>query len=250
MLRLFASIRKTLLAENKTVRYLKYAIGEVLLIMVGILLALQVQTWNQNRLLAQERRELIENLKADFQTNLISLDETALAIERKSEDLILFLKESASEQPELSVNELRKLLSNGFGSGFRFHPVLGTYRSALSTGSIGLIKDPVLNELFITFEAADRRFQNLAEPARTTRTHGNLFELSKILGSRRALWGNKNFLPERFSLSDEHYRELITQEHVYATIEAREEIASRMGSILREQQETTEQILTALEALN
>ena len=49
MLRLFSSIRKTLINEGKTSRYVRYAVGEVLLIMVGILLALQVQTWNEER---------------------------------------------------------------------------------------------------------------------------------------------------------------------------------------------------------
>ncbi len=49
MINVFNKIRKQLLDENKTGRYLKYAIGEIVLVMIGILLALQVNNWNQNR---------------------------------------------------------------------------------------------------------------------------------------------------------------------------------------------------------
>jgi hypothetical protein len=63
MFKFFSSIRQNLLNENKTVKYLKYAVGEVLLIMVGIILALQFQNWNEERLLEQDRRDLINNLR-------------------------------------------------------------------------------------------------------------------------------------------------------------------------------------------
>ena len=53
MLRFFRSIRQQLLNENKTVKYLKYAVGEVLLIMVGIFLALQLNNWNEGRIEAK-----------------------------------------------------------------------------------------------------------------------------------------------------------------------------------------------------
>ena len=75
MLSFFRSIRQSLLNEGKTWKYMKYAVGEFLLIVAGILVALQIQTWNENRKLAQDRRELIENLIEEFQANLAELDE-------------------------------------------------------------------------------------------------------------------------------------------------------------------------------
>ena len=47
MAKLFNKIRKTLLAEGKTTNYLKYAIGEIVLVVIGILIALSVNNWNQ-----------------------------------------------------------------------------------------------------------------------------------------------------------------------------------------------------------
>ena len=67
---MFPSIRRSLLNEGKTVKYLKYAFGEFVLVVLGILVAFQVNNWNEGRKLELVRLELIENLKADFQVNL------------------------------------------------------------------------------------------------------------------------------------------------------------------------------------
>lgn len=49
MIKLFRNIRQNLLEEGKTSRYFKYAIGEIILVVIGILIALQINNWNENR---------------------------------------------------------------------------------------------------------------------------------------------------------------------------------------------------------
>ena len=49
MIKFFRQIRYNLMSENKTGKYIKYALGEILLVMIGILLALQVNNWNEGR---------------------------------------------------------------------------------------------------------------------------------------------------------------------------------------------------------
>jgi len=56
MLRFFSKIRYQLAAENKVAKYMRYAIGEILLVVIGILIALQVNNWN-----AQRKARIIEN---------------------------------------------------------------------------------------------------------------------------------------------------------------------------------------------
>jgi hypothetical protein len=67
MLRFLRHFRQRFLARNQIGRYLLYALGEVLLVMVGILLALQVDNWNEER---KERRDELELLKA-LKTDLV-----------------------------------------------------------------------------------------------------------------------------------------------------------------------------------
>jgi len=50
MIKFFRKIRQNLLMENKTGKYFKYAIGEIVLVVIGILIALQINNWNENRL--------------------------------------------------------------------------------------------------------------------------------------------------------------------------------------------------------
>lgn len=72
MIRLFRKIRQQLLSENRYPVYLLYASGEVFLVMIGILLALQVDNWNQKRLESQRINlgllSLAEALKEDRQS--------------------------------------------------------------------------------------------------------------------------------------------------------------------------------------
>ena len=74
MINVFNKIRKQLLDENKTGRYLKYAIGEIVLVMIGILLALQVNNWNQNRALKKEELKIMKSLHQEFSENLVKFD--------------------------------------------------------------------------------------------------------------------------------------------------------------------------------
>ncbi|MCA0133814.1 DUF6090 family protein [Winogradskyella alexanderae] len=69
MIKFFRKIRQDLLMENKTGKYFKYAIGEIILVVIGILIALQINNWNENRKLQHEintyLNQKLENLKED-----------------------------------------------------------------------------------------------------------------------------------------------------------------------------------------
>ena len=69
MITLFRKIRQKLLAENKIGKYLKYAIGEIILVVIGILIALQINNWNELRKQQQVELKYFYNLKNDLLAN-------------------------------------------------------------------------------------------------------------------------------------------------------------------------------------
>jgi len=75
MIKLFRNIRQNLIMENKTSKYLKYAIGEIVLVVIGILIALQINNWNQDRLATIEEHNIYKNLNTEFKTNKELLQE-------------------------------------------------------------------------------------------------------------------------------------------------------------------------------
>ena len=73
MIKFFRKIRQKLIAENRVTKYLLYAIGEIVLVMIGILLALQVNNWNENRKAEEKELKLLTELKDDLIETKIDL---------------------------------------------------------------------------------------------------------------------------------------------------------------------------------
>ena len=74
MIKLFRNIRKSLLYQGKTSNYIKYAIGEIILVVIGILIALQVNNWNETRLEQKKEQIYLERLQQDLSSDLYQLD--------------------------------------------------------------------------------------------------------------------------------------------------------------------------------
>ncbi len=77
--------------KNKTGKYLKYAFGEIVLVMIGILLALQINNWNQQRVQNKEEQVALINLKQDFEYNYHTLDSISTETTKSIESQFLVL---------------------------------------------------------------------------------------------------------------------------------------------------------------
>ena len=66
VLRFLRQIRQSLIASNNTRKYLLYATGEILLVVLGILIAFQIDTWNESRKLQQRQSEMLTDLRSDL----------------------------------------------------------------------------------------------------------------------------------------------------------------------------------------
>ncbi len=66
MIRFFKNIRQQLASENKVMAYLRYAVGEILLVVIGILIALQINNWNEHRKVQKQEIQIYKELKSDL----------------------------------------------------------------------------------------------------------------------------------------------------------------------------------------
>ena len=91
MIRFFSKIRKSTLDEGKARKYLKYAIGEVFLVVVGILIALQINNWNEGRQLQSERNTYLSQKLANLEEDrerLLELKSNRLQKARDSKKIL------------------------------------------------------------------------------------------------------------------------------------------------------------------
>ena len=70
MIPFFRKIRKTLADDNKPIKYLRYAIGEIVLVVIGILIALSINNWNEARKERLEEREILSDLQLDIRVDI------------------------------------------------------------------------------------------------------------------------------------------------------------------------------------
>ena len=78
MIKFFRKIRQNLLRDNKFSKYLLYAIGEIVLVVIGILIALQINNWNQQRISTEYEKKLLTELRntitADYNLLQMAID--------------------------------------------------------------------------------------------------------------------------------------------------------------------------------
>ena len=75
MIKFFRKIRQQLLSQNRFSKYLIYAIGEIVLVVIGILIALSINSWNNNIQETKELHNFLENIKKNIQEDLVNIDE-------------------------------------------------------------------------------------------------------------------------------------------------------------------------------
>ena len=111
MIKFFRHIRQNLIMENKTGKYFKYAIGEIVLVVIGILIALQINNWNENRKLNSNEKviltDLVEDLELDY--NAFTEDKKKLDIQLKLVDELI-IDPHNSKLAKTDINFIRYLV--------------------------------------------------------------------------------------------------------------------------------------------
>ncbi len=145
MLRFFRLIRRKLIEEQKVRQYIYYAIGEILLVVIGILIALQVNNWNQNRVLfqsADEHLALLEtNLLGDHH-KLSDLREEIKSSLVSSANLLERYKMNYEADIDSIMFELTQLIFE-----FNFRADKSALNILVNSGELGVLPDRIREEI-------------------------------------------------------------------------------------------------------
>jgi len=146
MIKLFRNIRQNLIKQGKTANYLKYAIGEIVLVVIGILIALQINNWNEDRKdqlrLKNHYTELLDELKND-RNNLKQIIENVREFNNQTFEISEFMNASQSNTDTTKiVADLIDVEAYGF-----FSISNSAYTTLLSSGDIQLINNTKLKNV-------------------------------------------------------------------------------------------------------
>ena len=78
MIKFFRQIRRDLMEKNKILKYLMYAIGEIVLVVIGILIALSINNWNEEQKDLRQEQLILKQLRSEYKSNLAQLEEKVL----------------------------------------------------------------------------------------------------------------------------------------------------------------------------
>ncbi|SDR02246.1 DUF6090 family protein [Flagellimonas zhangzhouensis] len=144
MIKFFRKIRQNLLSEGKTGKYLKYAIGEIILVVIGILIALQINNWNENRKNNLLEQQLLKALLTEFETNLTNLDRVINFNDSNIKNSVSLGKYTGPSLSDFNEKELSELMVGIFKIEPRFTPSQGTVMEVINSGKLSVLSDAKL----------------------------------------------------------------------------------------------------------
>ena len=137
--------------ENKTGKYFKYAIGEIILVVIGILIAIQLNEWRNDSANMNQKQNVLKSLQVEFNSNISQLDTVLFYQEKIIKTYPQVMKLIKTDTANINNDELKKPYQN-LGWTWTFNPINGALRSAISSGEIHLINNSKLIELLFSWE--------------------------------------------------------------------------------------------------
>lgn len=154
MIKIFRHFRQRLLNEKRLGRYLLYAIGEIVLVVIGILLALQINTWNEERKDDRLKNTYLEALVADLRSDLVNLKAWTMGNDDAEEEglyLLDFLEN------RMAVPDSQRLARSFLMSQYKPAITLSssTYRDLTNSGNMRIFTDLAFKKLLDEYYKVD-----------------------------------------------------------------------------------------------
>ena len=147
MLRLFSKIRYKLAGENKFGKYLRYTIGKIVLVPIAIILALQINNWNENIKNGIYEKQILQTISFSLQRDSIHVErlkQRGISIETTIVNVLTFMQHGAVETHSDYINKLKQLSNN-----IKFNFEKGAYWR-LTSGGLEYISNDSLRTLLVS----------------------------------------------------------------------------------------------------
>tara|TARA_R110002049_G_C9030137_1_gene551975 strand:+ start:245 stop:1036 length:792 start_codon:yes stop_codon:yes gene_type:complete len=151
MIKFFRKLRQRLLTENKFSKYLLYALGEILLVVIGILIALSINNWNENSKNERLETNYLIRISKNLDNDFLEFDD-AIKLAQERNNRVLFLQE-ALENPELVQDSSDYFVQSIITAGYTYIPVISnhSFEELKSSGRLALIQNEELRVLIAKY---------------------------------------------------------------------------------------------------
>ncbi|MBC8367628.1 hypothetical protein H8E52_09485 [bacterium] len=152
MFRFFRTIRRDLIVRNRFTNYLLYALGEIVLVVIGILIALQINNWNDLRKAHELEMKYLGNIKADLVNNIAEIDRF---IEDRSgciEDASIVIGHLEGV-PIADLSDFNRRCIRNY-EWRRFAQINFTFEELISSGNLALISSTRIKSSLLRLESA------------------------------------------------------------------------------------------------
>ena len=146
MIKFFRKIRQQLAYENNVSKYTRYAIGEIVLVVIGILIALQVNNWKENISIIKSEKKYMQNLKEDLQNDILLFDNYLTRnreLFKMIDSTITYLSREDFKNTSDKSSYYARTISLRWN---RVQPVERTFEQMKSSGQLKIISNQIVSD--------------------------------------------------------------------------------------------------------
>lgn len=217
MIKFFRKIRYDLMEKNNTGKYLKYAIGEIVLVVIGILIALSLNNWNESRKNEIIKQQLIEDLIVELKSSRVIINDAIALGDSLIAEGQLYLKHIGSKELTIQIDSLKKL-GDFITYGIPYDLNLPIYEDSKSSGRLSMINNKKVLILYAEIMSADIGGSIHRKISNDMYYNGSDWELRKEIGLSEILSMPNEMIPERFRLTEKEFLEILARPSTFATL--------------------------------
>ena len=241
MIKFFRNIRKTLIGEGKIANYLKYAFGEIVLVVIGILIALQINNWNIKRLDHEKEKKYLNEINDNLKSDLLNIQEV-LNFNQVKDSSIVKCFELLDIKNTISAPEIFGPRLDYLGSYDHFYPNDLGFQNLISSENISLIENDALREQLLKYYSFDFKTGVQKRAEDVTRKFVD-YILPKIT-TKESYYKQYNI---EFDLPSKDEVQLKNDPQIFSLLRLMQVVAEFQNNLLNEKKEEIEKLIESVQ---